>query len=268
MNKRHLKKWIQKQEKENKIQSMPDDMRIRVYKNALGRIRSINYLQMSSQKENPKKMPKKIVKAAFISLAVLSFASLSTLTYAAVSGQLFGIFVATPELESQLNQPPQTGTVEILDEGETPSPPELSSNRFQSKIADENTFDTPEFYLWVSDFELHPTQNGWQASEFIFNYQNLAVLTKEDDTGWLLEEGQEIAITVAIDTDYAGCDEQGEYLEFGYIFNGKYTFFDTQKISNEKSTYTFTAPEKGEYYPTIMNATVTYVKVNFLEIHQ
>lgn len=35
MNKRHLKKWIQKQEKENKIQSMPDDMRIRVYKNAL-----------------------------------------------------------------------------------------------------------------------------------------------------------------------------------------------------------------------------------------
>ena len=206
---------------------------------------------------------RKGIAAAIIVCAV--GLGISAVAYAAVTGQLFGVYKSTPELDAQLDKPNETQ--EALDSLPADYGKELPDKYTNTKIIDESFFDEPAFYRTVTDYALTGEKDGsYAADEFIFNSNDVAVLTKEDGESWYLEQGQSISFTVAIDTSFAGCEPRGEYIELAYITNGRYIPFVGERIADEPQSFTFVVPESGEYYFGIANATITYVKVTELEI--
>ena len=83
-----------------------------------------------------------------------------------------------------------------------------------------------------------------------------------------MNQGEGITLTLAIDTSFAACEPVGEYIEFGYIYNGKYCLYDLHKVNDDEHTFSFTAPEDGEYYFAVTNRSLSYIKTTSLRIKE
>ena len=155
----------------------------------------------------------------------------------------------------------------MMDDSEDTEVAVIENKYENTEILNESFFDNPEFYNTVTDVILMPDENHiYTTDDFIFNNCDIAAFKKEHNGSWHLEQGEALTITVAIDTSFAACEPQGEYIEFAYIINGKFTSFHVQKIADSPTQIAFVAPETGDYYFAIVNATISYVKVTELKI--
>lgn len=190
--------------------------------------------------------------------------SISASTYATVS-RYFGVHKSTPELDKQLDVPNETQMA--LDQAINGDSYVIQNKYEHTQILDESFFDNPSFYNTVTDVTLDTNSNNiYTTEDFIFNYYDVAALKKENNESWHLAQGEHLEITLAIDTSFAGSEEDGEYIEVAYITNGQYIPFRRQKITDAPTTIAFTAPQTGEYYFGIANMSLSYIKITELKI--
>ncbi len=206
----------------------------------------------------------KKLKVAGIILLCLAGLSISGVTYAALSGRLSGVFKATDGLEEQLNHP---NPVQQID---TCPPTEFTKDpgRFDaSQILSAASFENPDLFNSATDIALSNSGNSiYTTEEFIYDIYDIAVFTKENGSGWHLNANESLQITIAIDTTFAASETKGEDMNLAYIKDGRLIIFDLQTITDMPGTFTFIAPEDGDYYLAIINASLSYLKVTTLKI--
>ncbi len=148
-------------------------------------------------------------KAAGIIIAVAAALMIPTVTYATITGRISGAFWPSPEVEKMIDR--ENPVREPLDVPET----EVETDQFaNSSILNENSYPHPELLGIVTDVAMEPVNEGYFLSGIVFDRENTMVLTKEDGEGWQLEEGDELSISVSIDTEFAASEEDGEYISF------------------------------------------------------
>lgn len=208
----------------------------------------------------------KPVKVAIITVVCLVGLSISGITYAAITGRLSGVYRATPELEKQLDYKRETQMPETL-----PGNPDYTkhpSKYDNTTILNETSFDDPSFYNVITDVVLIPDpSNHYSTDPFIFDITDIAVFTRQNKEGWNLKKGDQISISIAIDTSFADCEPAGEQISIAYIKDGKYNDIKTEVLSDTPYCYSFTAPEDGCYYFALYNVSLSYIKVTTLEIY-
>lgn len=216
-------------------------------------------------KKNKNKYSKRFKAASFV-LVFWGIISISGITYAAISGRLSGVHVLTPELEEQLDvpNPIQFG----MDYPPAQSETHVSGNKYiNTVILNDNSFTDPSIYNTVTDYALTAKDDTFYSeNEFVFDINDVALFTKENGEAWELNAGDQVTIQIALDTTFAGSDQQGEYVEFAYVKDNKYIPFHLSKLTNTSQTITFQAEESDKYYFAITNASFTYLKITLLEI--
>ena len=203
-------------------------------------------------------------KIAILFVICLIFINLSVVVYATVE-KYYGVHKATPEFEAQVDVPNDTEL--LLDNPSGERTEKMQDKYAHTDILKESSFNDASFYNVITDVLLTPDKNNAYTSEsFIFNSYDIAAFKKENNNGWTLNQGEKIDITLAIDTSFAACEPEGEYIEVAYILDGKYIPFTTQKINDTSAVLSFTAPETGEYYFGIANMSLSYIKITELKI--
>lgn len=202
----------------------------------------------------------KAASIIIICSVILGFASL---TYAAANGRLSGVFKSTPELDEQLNVSNSTQTLYDPDQVILVNKPVDCTN---STILSPSSFELPEAYHTVTDVQLSKSDDTYLSDTLIFDMDDIAVFTKKNGSGWSMNPGEKITLTIAIDTSYAACEPTGENIEFSYIYNKKYYAYDLNKITDQEYTFSFIAPEEGEYYLALCNRSFSYIKITSLRI--
>lgn len=207
--------------------------------------------------------PSKVAVAIGICLL---FINLSVVVYATVA-EYYGVHKATPELEAQIDIPNETQM--LLDNPIIENSQKIQKKYANTELLNDASFDDPSFYNTVTDLTLRTdTNSAYTYEDFIFNSYDIAAFKKEENKGWHLKQGEKLYITLAIDTSFAACEPEGEYIEAAYILNEKYVPFSTQKINNTPTVLSFTAPETGEYYFGIANISLSYIKITKLGIEE
>lgn len=205
------------------------------------------------------------VKAAAIIILCIAGLSISGATYAAISGRLSGVFRTTPELTEQLDHP---NPVQQPLDSVSPIVIEKDPSRFDnSKIISASSFEDDHFFNSATDVKLQNIGNGTYAgSEFIYDTNDIAVFTKDNGESWSLKANESLQITIAIDTSFAASEARGEDMSLAYVKDGKFVEFGLKRITDEPNSFSFTAPEDGNYYLATVNASFSYLKVTTLEI--
>ena len=203
---------------------------------------------------------------AVIILICIAGLSISGVTYASISGRLSGVYKAEPELVAQLDHPnPIQEAVDTI-----PIIPPKDPNRFDgSEIISASSFENDQFFNSATDIELDNLGEGVYATDdFIYDQKDIAVFTRENGDSWYLNAGESLQITIAIDTSFAASEARGEQMTLAYIKDGMFFELSLERIVDTPNTYTFVAPEDGDYYLAIINESFSYLKVTTLEIRQ
>lgn len=266
MNRKTIEDWLDQVEQDPRFKEPDEKMAERIFKKAFEQVPDSGTIQPEKPKVGKGKKVKHCRsvsrwKAAGIIIAVAAALMIPTVTYATITGRISGAFWPSPEVEKMIDR--ENPVREPLDVPET----EVEIDQFaNSSILNENSYPHPELLGIVTDVAMEPVNEGYFLSGIVFDRENTMVLTKEDGEGWQLEEGDELSISVSIDTEFAASEEDGEYILFGYALNGIYTDQFCERISDSLYTFTFTAPETGEYYMCLENLSATYIKITHLEI--
>lgn len=88
--------------------------------------------------------------------------------------------------------------------------------------------------------------------DFVFDNGGVAILTRSDNRGWLLQKGDTLTIRFAQNTrDNPSADETGSRMELGIIQDGEPLYLsDADELQTE---YVFTAGESGTYWFYLKN---------------
>lgn len=247
-------RWIDElEEKLTEDDKMPDDMRDRILS------------KVSEKISNHQNEKKKVIKSttlkrvAIILITIGSIGGIYTITYASIMGHLPGI------LNLSLSDTLDNKDESISEPEALPTLIQWVDKQIDSKIVTEQSFTDLFFFSAVGDCTLQEAKsNMFSSPGFIFDSYNMAIFTKEDSQGWNLKRGESLVLTFHIDPQFATATDDGELIQFGYVYDGQY--FDLSNDKNIKFSFTLIADNDGIYYPTIENYSLSYLKVLDIKI--
>lgn len=200
---------------------------------------------------------KNLVKAAVVCLCFCLISG-SAAVYAKIEGRIPGVFKVTPDIDKEINHPEPVQTPETGLEPQAEAKRRLS----YSKIADSGTFSDTYIDIVADDVSL--SRSG-KITNIAFDSNNAAVFLFADEAKHFLKKGQRLSLTLTIDTSFAGSEERGESLSFGYIKNGKFFEIEAKRAAPD-AAFEFIPDEDGIYYPCLINGSLSYIKIDDLEI--
>ncbi len=105
----------------------------------------------------------------------------------------------------------------------------------------------------ISAFAVQEKDEKFFTPEVIFVNGVMVIFTKEDGSGWHLDEGESLKLEVE---EYPSeiNSGRGQFVSYQYIFNGTLMGKDFPDTLSLNLSYEITADEAGEYYPCIINA--------------
>lgn len=196
-------------------------------------------------------------RVAIILICIGVVGGISTVTYAALTGRLDGLL--------DLSMSHTLDDTEVVPEEPIQPLIKWEDKFIDSNIVTESSFDDMFTFCAVADCIVEDRSNGsYYHPGFIVNSYNLAIFTKQKSIGWSLNQGDTLELSFEIDPNFAGCTGDGEVISFGYVKDGiQYDYKDARETV---FAFQLTADEKGEYYPTIENFSLSYIKVLNVEI--
>ncbi|HIT90042.1 MAG TPA: hypothetical protein IAC41_06460 [Candidatus Merdenecus merdavium] len=267
MNDKKFNQWIDELEEDTR--ELPDDLED-LYTDIIQKIES-STSDKDSLKEKEELKKSKNVSSFFLSkvglivIVGIILIGMSTVVYAAISGQLQGIFKSTSEIEKQINikRPEINPTTEdMVTERE-----EVDEFTINSNVVDETSFEDNLFRSVVTDMPLAQLEKDtYSEKDLIFDQENIAIFTKENGEGWKMKKGDTMELSISIDPTFADSEQEGESIRFAYVFQKKYNILTIEKINNENKIIKIDIPEDGEYFPAIENISLTYIKINEIKV--
>lgn len=196
---------------------------------------------------------KKLTVAAAITLFLITIVPLGV--YASLNTGWRGIFVNNPQAE------------QLADTYVNIQEPEVDGTESSDSIVAVNSSHIDITQLpegWpiaeVTDIALPQNDSYWPLETMVLSSSSIAVFTQNNDSGWYLQEGDQLLLKIEIDPNFSNADGTGETIVFGYTLNQFPHIIAMEKNTN--FSFVFTAPQTGYYFPFLENGSPGYLKIN------
>ncbi|WP_336785873.1 hypothetical protein [Paenibacillus sp. MMO-177] len=184
----------------------------------------------------------KVVSAVIIAMM------LSAITVNAASGgKLFGAIILNKENKHIANEP-NYATYE-------PVGTEIESNKeplLKNKIINKDQLPTISASS-ITNIAVKEEHGKYLIPTLLLtNNADLVIFTKQNESGWNLKKGEKLTLRFTLDLKTSKySDQEGEWIQSGYIKNGELIAINEKKDKEFSST--ITADEAGEFYFYIEN---------------
>ena len=145
-----------------------------------------------------------------------------------------GAVVLTPENQALLEQP------YYISSSPESKPPELNLAESTGKV-DVDTFELcPQVMLEVE------TEEGGSVPQVLYDNGSALILTRPGGEPWTLAKGEELTLEMTLEAGAANAAWDAWNMELGYIRDREAVMIF--RVALNRISYTFSAPEDGEYY--------------------
>ena len=201
-------------------------------------------------------------KIVFI-IAVVAVLTISTIcTFAAYETSFFGINPFTEANHESLMNPPAAYFTEQLLENQRPSIFDTSADIIEAKYL---TKDSGFSFTSIGTVEAISNNDCWTVPSFMFNNGDVALLVQANESGWCLDEGEVITLSISQNiTDNTAADKDGDRIGIGVVSEGVPTSLTT--IKSLSAIIEFAVPETGTYYFYLQNGSAGIIVVDSISL--